>query len=239
MGEIYKQIVTAKQQGKRLLAILLDPDKVGIDELEVLAEKIALSEATHIFIGGSLLFANRQDTIITFLKNKLTLPVLLFPGSASHITDRADGILFLSLISGRNPDYLIGQQVQVAPLLKKSTLEVLSTGYMLVESGKQTTVSYISGTTPIPNDKPEIALATALAGEMIGHKLIYLEAGSGALHPVPLDMIRMVSQNVDIPLIVGGGIRSKAWMDQVYEAGATLVVIGTAFEKNNDFFSDL
>lgn len=239
MGEIYKQIITAKQQGKRLLAILLDPDKVEIDELEGLVEKIALSEATHIFIGGSLLFANRQDTIIALLKNKLTLPVLLFPGSASHITDLADGILFLSLISGRNPDYLIGQQVQAAPLLKKSKLEVLSTGYMLVESGKQTTVSYISGTTPIPNDKPEIALATALAGEMIGHKMIYLEAGSGALHPVPLDMIRMVSQNIDIPLIVGGGIRSKAWMDQVYEAGATLVVIGTAFERNNDFFSDL
>ncbi len=241
MGEIYKQIITAQKQGKRLLAILLDPDKVDCDSdtLDRLIGKIALSGATHIFIGGSLLFNDQQDKIIGALQEKLMLPILLFPGNAAHITNRADGILFLSLISGRNPEYLIGQHVQAAPLLKQSGLEVISTGYILIESGKQTTVSYISGTTPVPNDKPEIAVATALAGEMIGHKMIYLEAGSGAQLPVPLEMVRLVSENIDIPLIVGGGIRSKVHMEQVYQAGATMVVIGTAFEKDVNFFSDL
>lgn len=238
-GEVYKQICEAKQQGKRLLAILLDPDKVNPDQLEILINKIGRSEATHILVGGSLLFANHQDAIIKEIKAQLSLPVLLFPGNASHITNRADGLLFLSLISGRNPEYLIGQHVQAAPLLRKTGLEVLSTGYVLIDGGKQTTVSYISGTTPIPGDKPEIALATAMAGEMIGHKMIYLEAGSGAKKPVPLEMVQMVSENIDIPLIVGGGIRSKTHIDAVYKAGATMVVIGTAFENNNDFFSDL
>lgn len=239
MGEIYKQIITAQQQGKRLLAILLDPDKVDGEQLDVLIDKIGQSGATHILIGGSLLFVDQQDAIITALKAKLTLPILLFPGNAAHINNRADGILFLSLISGRNPEYLIGQHVQAAPILKQSQLEVISTGYILVESGKQTTVSYISGTTPVPNDKPEIAVATALAGEMIGHKMIYLEAGSGAQMPVPLEAVRKVAEYITIPLIVGGGIRTKAHMEQVYQAGATMVVIGTAFEKDNDFFLDL
>lgn len=238
-GEIYKQIIEAKQHGKRLLAILLDPDKVNPDQLEILIRKIGRSGATHVFVGGSLLFANHQDSIIKAIKAQLALPVLLFPGNASHITNQADGLLFLSLISGRNPEYLIGQHVQAAPLLRKTGLEVLSTGYVLIDGGKQTTVSYISGTTPIPDDKPEIALATAMAGEMIGHKMIYLEAGSGAKNPVPLEMVQMVSENIAIPLIVGGGIRSGAHIDAVYKAGATMVVIGTAFENNNDFFSDL
>lgn len=238
MNKIYAEIVAAKREGRKLLAILLDPDKIQLAHLADLITKIKNAPATHIFIGGSLLFSDTQEEIIRELKAALTVPVLLFPSNASHITNLADGILFLSLLSGRNPEYLIGQHVQAAPLLKQTQLEVMATGYLLVESGRQTTVSYMSGTTPIPKDKPEIAVATAMAGEMLGNKLIYLEAGSGAENHVPLAMVKDVSDNIDIPLIVGGGIRSQKTMEALYQAGATMLVIGTAFEKDTNFFRE-
>lgn len=236
METIYSTLLSAKAKKQKQLAVLLDPDKIDWEHTEHLIAKIKQSPATHIFVGGSLLVTNVLDQLVALLKEQLDLPILLFPGNVSQITPRADGILFLSLLSGRNPDYLIGQQVLAAPILQQTSLEIISTAYILIESGKQTTVSYVSNTVPIPADKPEIVLATALAGTMIGHKLVYLEAGSGAERKVDPETIRLVASNIQVPLIVGGGIRSRSAMEEAYEAGADLVVIGTAFEKDNNFF---
>ena len=238
MTSIYNQIVQAKAANKKLLAVLLDPDKIVWEQLEVLTLKINQSPATHIFIGGSLVKNNILDELIAFIKSNIALPVVLFPGNPSQISDKADAILFLSLISGRNPDYLIAHQVNAAPIIKKTHLEVISTGYMLVESGGLTAVQTVSKTTPLSRDNIEHAVATAQAGEMLGNKLIYLEAGSGANNPVPLKMISLVAQNIAIPLIVGGGIVDLTGIQNAYDAGADLVVIGTAFENNMHFFEN-
>jgi putative glycerol-1-phosphate prenyltransferase len=165
------------------------------------------------------------------------LPIVLFPGNPSQISDQADAILFLSLISGRNPDYLIEHQVKAAPILKKTQLEIISTGYILIESGTETAVQKVSKTKPLDRNNMDLLLATALAGEMSGHKLLYLEAGSGAKQAVPLEMIELVSQNIEIPIIVGGGIIDLQGIQNAYDSGADLVVIGTAFEKDVDFFN--
>jgi putative glycerol-1-phosphate prenyltransferase len=183
-----------------------------------------------------LLFTAILDALVLKIKAETTIPVLLFPGSATQISKHADAILFLNLISGRNPEYLISNHVIAAPLLKQTELEVLSTSYLLVASGRETTASYISNTKPIPSHKPELAYATALAGYYIGHKLIYLDGGSGALNPVPQAMISQIAQNIDLPLIVGGGIRSPEQLEQAYASGADLVVIGTAFEEEEFVF---
>lgn len=230
---ILQHIKQVKSEGKKLLAILLDPDKLPVQEIPQKVLQIEKLKADFIFVGGSLLFTYELDELIQTLKKHTNLPIVLFPGSALQISNEADGILFLQLISGRNPEYLISNHIIAAPLLKKTNLEIISTGYILVENGRETTASYISNTKPIPAHKPEIAMATALAGQYIGHQLIYLDGGSGALHPVPASMIELVSQNVDIPVIVGGGIKSVKDLDNAYEAGADLVVIGTAFEENN------
>lgn len=237
MINIYKEIIQAKTEFKKLLAILLDPDKIVWEDLELLIIKIKQSPATHIFIGGSQVKTNRIDELISRLKQKLNLPMVLFPGNPSQISNEADAILFLSLISGRNSDYLIEHQVKAAPIIKKTQLEVISTGYMLIESGTETAVERVSKTKPLDRDNPQLALATAQAGEMLGNKLIYLEAGSGAKQAVPLKMIELVAQNVKIPLIVGGGIVDLHNIQKAYDAGADLVVIGTAFENDHDFFS--
>jgi phosphoglycerol geranylgeranyltransferase len=234
---IYKQILQSKEANQKLLAILLDPDKIIWDNLGYLIEKIKQSPATHIFIGGSHVQNNILDELIIALKEKISLPVVLFPGNPSQISDQADAILFLSLISGRNPDYLIDHQVDAAPILKKTKLEIISTGYMLIESGGETAVERISKTKPLDRLKLDLAVATAQAGEMLGNKLIYLEAGSGAKQAVPLEMIQKVAQNIEIPLIVGGGIVNLQGIQNAYESGADLVVIGTAFENNPDFFN--
>ena len=234
---IYQQIVSAKKEKRKLLAILLDPDKIDLKTLPALAEKINQSPATHIFVGGSIVEANIIDELILLLKEKTHLPIVLFPGNPSQISDRADAILFLTLLSGRNPDYLIEHQVNAVPILKKTHLEVISTGYILIESGKQTAVERVSQTTPLNRDNADYVLQTAQAGEYIGNKLVYLEAGSGAQQAVPLAMIQKVAQNIQIPVIVGGGIRSKKAIDDAFSAGADLVVIGTAFENNMFFFN--
>lgn len=233
---IYQEILKAKKENQKLLAILLDPDKIVWENLGDLILKINESPATHLFIGGSLVESTILDDLIVKIKQDCTLPVVLFPGHPSQISNHADGILFLSLLSGRNPDYLIEHQVKAAPILKKSNLEILSTGYILIESGSETAVERVSKTTPLDRNNLDLVLATAQAGEMLGSKLIYLEAGSGAQKAVPLEMIEYVAQNIDIPLIVGGGIVDLQGIQNTYQSGADLVVIGTAFENNLDFF---
>lgn len=237
MISIYSRILQSKLEKQKLLAILLDPDKIHWDDLGYLIEKINQSPATHIFIGGSHVQNNILDDLVIALKQKIDLPIVLFPGNPSQISDKADAILFLSLISGRNPDYLIDHQVDAAPIIRKTQLEIISTGYMLIESGGETAVERISKTKPLGRTNLDLALATAQAGEMLGNKLIYLEAGSGAKQAVPLEMIERVAQNIEIPLIVGGGIIDLQGIQNAYAAGADLVVIGTAFENNAEFFN--
>jgi phosphoglycerol geranylgeranyltransferase len=229
---LLNSIQQAQTNGRKLLAILLDPDKLPLEEIATKVATIHQLKADFILVGGSLLFTNVLDAFVREIKKHTNLPIILFPGSALQISNEADGILFLQLISGRNPEYLIGNQVIAAPLLQQTQLEVISTGYILVESGRETTASYISNTKPIPAHKPEIAMATALAGQYLGHQLIYLDGGSGALHPVPESMIALVRKNIHLPIVVGGGIRNRKQLDAAYEAGADLVVIGTAFELN-------
>jgi len=238
MKNIYSEILKAKSEKRKLLAILLDPDKIIWEEINGLILKINQSPATHIFIGGSLVLSDKIDELILKIKGNCTLPVVLFPGNPSQISNKADGILFLSLISGNNPDYLIGHQVKAAPILKRSNLEIISTGYILIEGGNETAVSKVSQTKPISRKNLQEALHTAQAGEMLGNKMIYLEAGSGAHLAVPLGMIGLVAENIEIPLIVGGGIKSRNEIESAYDSGADLVVIGTAFENDNNFFNN-
>lgn len=234
---LYNAILSAKNKNQKLLAVLLDPDKIVLDEVAVLADKINSSPATHIFVGGSIVEADIIDELIVLLKQKTSLPILLFPGNPSQISSKADAILFLTLLSGRNPDYLIEHQVNAVPILKRTNLEVISTGYILIESGTQTAVERVSKTDPMDRENSDYVVQTAQAGEYIGNKLIYLEAGSGAKNAVPLEMIRKVSKSIQVPVIVGGGIRSKKAIDDAYDSGADLVVIGTAFENDPNFFN--
>jgi phosphoglycerol geranylgeranyltransferase len=217
---------------KKWFALLIDPDK---HTRESLIETITIANREPgpdmILVGGSLLFNHIAETI-ELVKSRTSKPVFLFPGNALQVTDKADGILLLSLISGRNPDFLIGQQVIAAPAIKKSGIEVIPTGYILINSGTDTSVLYMSNTTPIPYCKNDIAVATAMAGQMLGLKAIYLEAGSGAQKPVSTDMIKAVRQELDIPLIVGGGLRSAEQVQQTLESGADMVVVGSATEKD-------
>lgn len=237
--KLYQEILNAFQEKRHLLAVLLDPDKVDFDGIKFLIEKINRSPATHIFIGGSLVFSNSIENLISEIKVFTSLPILLFPGHPSQIAQNADGILFLSLLSGRNSDYLIGHQVKAAPMLKKSKLEIIPTAYLLIESGGITAVEKVSKTIPISRKFSDEAVATAQAGELMGNKLIYLEAGSGALKAVPQKMIQKVVKAVEIPVIVGGGIRSKEGMEAAFQSGATMVVIGTAFENDPEFFNQI
>src|SRR5690606_1815475 len=236
MKTIYPDILTAKSEGTKLLAILLDPDKINRNKWSVVIAKIKNSGATHIFVGGSIVAENLTEKLVENLKREIHLPIILFPGDFTQLTTKADAVLFLSLLSGRNPEYLIGQHIKAAPLLKKTMLEVIPTSYLLIESGKQTTVARVSQTQPIDRNNINLIVNTAQAGELLGHKLTYLEAGSGAEIPVSGEIIKTVSQALSIPLIVGGGIRSKKQMETAYNSGADLVVIGTAFEENFDFF---
>lgn len=237
MKKIFDEIQLAKAQNRKLLAILLDPDKIEINHLSVLIEKIKMSPATHILVGGSIVESDKIDELVLLLKEKLTLPIILFPGNPSQISLHADGILFLSLLSGRNPDYLIEHHVNAVPLLRKSNLEIISTGYILIESGSQTAVERVSQTQPMDRKNIELVCQTAKAGEYLGNKLIYLEAGSGAQLAVPLDMINAVSNEISIPLIVGGGIRSQHAIQSAFKSGADMVVIGNAFENDSNFFN--
>lgn len=233
---VFSQILSAKNKAEKLLAILIDPDKVTADSILALSDKIKQSPATHIFVGGSSFEGDHLDEIIVRLKQKTSLPILLFPGNPDQISKEADGILFLMLLSGRNPDYLVEHQINAVPILEKTNLEIISTGYILIESGGKTAVERVSQTKPLSKDNIDYISQTAKAGELIGNKLIYLEAGSGAQNAVTPEIIKNVSQRISLPLIVGGGIRSRKQMEQAYLAGADLVVIGTAFENDLTFF---
>jgi phosphoglycerol geranylgeranyltransferase len=233
---IHQQILEAKNNGQKLLSILLDPDKIVLENLDHLLDKINQSPATHIFVGGSIVQATILEDLIAQLKQKTNLPVVIFPGDPSQISPQADAILFLSLLSGRNPDYLIEYLVPAAKILKKTNLEIISTGYILIESGNETAVARVSKTKPLNRENLDLVLATAQAGEMLGNKLMYLEAGSGAKNAVPLKMIQLIAQNIEIPIIVGGGIVDLHGIQNAYKAGADLVVIGTAFENDSHFF---
>jgi phosphoglycerol geranylgeranyltransferase len=243
MTNIYNAILQAKTENRKLLAILLDPDKIDLNKIDYLIQKIYQSPATHIFIGGSQVQNNILDELILTIRQNSTLigqdalPIVLFPGNPSQISANADAILFLSLISGRNSDYLITHQINAVPILKKTQLEIISTGYILIESGNETAVARVSNTKPLDRNNSDYVMHTAQAGEMLGHKLIYLEAGSGAKQAIPIEMIKKVSNNIEIPLIVGGGIIDLQGIQNAYEAGADLVVIGTAFENDPDFFN--
>jgi len=220
-----------QDRSKKRFALLVDPDKYDDSSLDELILHINLDPPDLLLVGGSILFKPIEITI-TGLKLGTKLPVFVFPGNVFQLSDRADGILFLSLISGRNAEFLIGNHVLAAPHLNRSGIEVIPTGYMLIENGQSTSVEYMSSTCPIPANKPEIAVATAMAGEMLGMKTIYLEAGSGAAHTVGLDMIRAIRRQISLPLIVGGGISSVDRAKEVYDAGADVIVVGTAVEGN-------
>lgn len=238
-NDVYKEWVSKKEKGVKSLVVLIDPDKANEKHLKTLCLKANNQKIDYFFVGGSLLSTNNLDFVVSYLKINCDIPVLLFPGNTMQINLKADGILLLSLVSGRNPDLLIGKHVEVAPLLYNSSLEIISTAYILIESGKSSSVSYISNTTPIPNDKPEIATSTAMAGEMLGLKTIYLEAGSGALHFIPLKTIKMLSSKIEAPLIVGGGIRDLETAKNIYKAGADIIVVGTKIEEEASFIDNL
>ncbi len=228
MKSFYEEL---SDRSRKRFALLVDPDKYDSDSLDHLIIQIRKSPPDLLLVGGSILFQPIEITI-TALKLETQLPVFIFPGNVMQLSDRADGILLLSMISGRNPEFLIGNHVLAAPHLNRSGIEVIPTGYMLIENGRSTSVEFMSQTKPIPAGKTEIAVATAMAGEMLGLKSIYLEAGSGAAHPVGLDMIREIRRQLSLPLIVGGGISSRDCAAEVYDAGADMVVVGTAVEKN-------
>lgn len=225
--------------GKKSFAVLLDPDKLNLDILQERIEAINSSAVDYIFVGGTIIGTDFMDTLLQQLQEKTFVPKVIFPGNGLHINPKADGILYLSLISGRNPEFLIGQHVVSAPILKRSKLEILSTGYILVDGGKPTTASYISNTAPLPNDKPEIAVATAMAGEMLGLKLTYLDSGSGAQIPVSESIIQAVKKFTDTPLIVGGGINSLQKASKALAAGADIIVVGNAIEENPNFLLEV
>ncbi len=231
-NKIYQSILRTKQDGLKKMAVLIDPDKLRLSNIDKTIQHAVDANVDYFFIGGSLIVNNMLDDCLGAIRKVCHIPMILFPGNAFQLSYRADAILFLSLISGRNAELLIGKHVITAPYLKMSPLEILSTGYMLIDGGVPTTVSYVSNTQPIPNNKKDIALCTALAGEMLGLKLIYMDAGSGAAIPVSEEMIDTVSSAISIPLIVGGGIKTPEKAKANAEAGANVIVVGNALEKN-------
>ena len=230
---IYDRLFKSKE---KKLAVLIDPGKITTDKLILTVKNSQKSGVDIFFVGGSIISQNIDNTI-KIIKDNSDIPVILFPGSIYQLSDNADAVLLLSLISGRNPEFLIGNQVIAAPFLKKSKLEVISTGYILIDGGTKTSVEYMSNTKPIPTDKTDIAVATALAGEMLGMSAIYLEAGSGAHFPVNKDIIKEIKENIKIPIIAGGGIRNKEDLETTCIAGADIIVTGTAFENNPELIN--
>jgi phosphoglycerol geranylgeranyltransferase len=239
LNNIYQSLVERKQKGKKSFAVLIDPDKVHDESVEELVQLALDAKVDYFFVGGSLVISNYLDECVQLIKSKCDIPVILFPGSPSQVSKYADALLYLSLISGRNPELLIGQHVISAPIVKKSGLEILPTGYMVIDGGAPTTVSYISNASPLPADKNEIAMCTAMAGEMLGMKLIYMDAGSGAKKAISESMIQKVSGCIDVPLIVGGGITTpeKAYLN--CKAGADIIVVGNAIEKDANLIKEI
>jgi len=236
---IYNSITGKKREGKKSFAVLIDPDKVNAGILEELVQLSVEAKVDYLFVGGSLVISNHLDESVQQIKKSCDIPVILFPGSPTQVSRYADALLYLSLISGRNPELLIGQHVVSAPFIKKSGLEIMPTGYIVIDGGAPTTVSYISNAAPVPADKNEIAMCTAMAGEMLGMKLIYMDAGSGAKRAVSESMIEAVSRNIESPLIVGGGITDAEKAYRNCKAGADIIVVGNAIEKDASLIKEM
>ena len=239
LNNIYQSLTDRKSQSKKSFAVLIDPDKVNDNTVEELIQLSLDAQVDYFLVGGSLVISSYLDECVQLIKRSCNIPVILFPGSPSQVSNYADALLYLSLISGRNPELLIGQHVVSAPFVKKSGLEIMSTGYMVIDGGAPTTVSYISNASPLPADKNEIAMCTAMAGEMLGMKLIYMDAGSGAKKAISESMIQKVASCIEIPLIVGGGITSaeKAYLN--CKAGADVIVVGNAIEKDASLIKEI
>jgi phosphoglycerol geranylgeranyltransferase len=228
---------TDKFPVRKSIALLLDPDKARGDLLQSILKTANESNTDYIFAGGSLTFTS-IDNLISEIRKQCSIPVVLFPGNLLQLTLEADLILLLSLISGRNPELLIGNHVIAAPFLKNAREKLVSVGYILISCGNKTSVEYISQSEAIPSDKPEIAVATALAGEMLGLQMIYLEAGSGATKPVPFTLVKAVRENISLPLIVGGGIKNSYEIEEFFNAGADLIILGNGCEKNPELLTE-
>ena len=237
--KLYTEFIEKKAKGIKSFAVLIDPDKVDDASLTKLIALSVQAKVDYFFVGGSLVVSNSTDECISKIKSECSIPVLLFPGSPSQVSRFADAILYLSLISGRNAELLIGQHVISAPIVKKSGLEIIPTGYLVIDGGAPTTVSYISNAAPIPSDKNDIAICTAMAGEMLGLKLIYMDAGSGAKIPITESMIQKVADNVAIPIIIGGGITSPEKALLNCKAGADIIVVGNAVEKDSSIITGI
>jgi phosphoglycerol geranylgeranyltransferase len=237
--KLYQQLLERRKQGRKSFAVLIDPDKVNSSSIEQLVNLSVAAKVDYLFVGGSLVISDNLDECIQQIKASCDIPVILFPGSPSQVSKYADALFYLSLISGRNPELLIGQHVISAPFVKQSGLEIIPTGYMVIDGGAPTTVSYISNAAPIPADKNDIAMCTAMAGEMLGKKLIYMDAGSGAKRPITEQMIQRVSSHIESPLVVGGGIvdAEKAYLN--CKAGADVIVVGNAIEKDTSLIKEI
>ncbi len=233
--KIYDYLQSYKSVSRKGVIVLLDPDKGGKEDMRRRAAAAENAGAAAVLVGGSHIGDNDFEGTLQTMKEAVKIPLIIFPGGASQVSKYADAILFLSLISGRNPQFLIGEHITAAPKVKKLGLEVISTAYMLVEAGKTSAVEYISNTKPIPRDQVNIAAAHAMAAEMLGMKLVYLEAGSGALYPVPPEMIAAVRKAMDLPILVGGGIKDAEQAKTAFSAGADFVVIGNALENGEDW----
>ncbi len=236
---ILEHIKVSKEKGEKLLAILLDPDKLLITEIEKIILKINPNKVNFIFVGGSTVSEGIAATFVKKIKTFTQIPIVLFPGDFKQITNNADVLLFLSLLSGRNPEYLIGQQIKSVNKLQKTSLEIIPTGYILVDGGVETAVQKVSNTIPISQSNVEDITATAIAGEYLGKQLIYLEAGSGASAPADAKIITSVAKEIKVPLLVGGGIKTKKQLETAYRNGADLVIFGTAFEENNSILTSI
>ena len=234
---INQTIVSSKAKTNKAFAVLIDPDKLNEQSLLTTIEIAIKAKVDFFFVGGSLVVTDTLDKMVAAIKKHCSIPVVLFPGSPDQITPKADALLYLSLISGRNPELLIGQHVISAPFVKQSGLEIIPVGYMLIDGGSPTTVSYISNTNPIPSNKNDIAICTAMAGEMLGLKLIYMDAGSGAIKAIPTAMIKEVAKHIQIPLVVGGGITTPEKAKENCIAGADIIVVGNAAEKDPELIT--
>jgi phosphoglycerol geranylgeranyltransferase len=230
-NQVYQNILDKKLNQQKAFAVLIDPDKLDGVGLQKTIDLAVQFKVDFIFVGGSLIVTDTLDQVVAQIKQACSIPVVLFPGSPDQITPRADALLYLSLISGRNPELLIGQHVISAPFVRQSGLEIIPVGYMLIDGGSPTTVSYISNTNPIPANKNDIAACTAMAGEMLGLKVIYMDAGSGAKNAIPSSMIQQVAKYTKTPLIVGGGITTPEKAIENCKAGADIIVVGNAIEK--------
>ncbi len=236
--QILKDIQKVRRQGNTSLAVLIDPESTGPKQLSRLVQLATEAQVDYFFVGGSTVDHSDMVMVLEILEHQ-NIPVIIFPGNTNQLSHKADGLLFLSLISGRNPDLLIGKQVESVPFLRGSQLEIMPTGYILIDGGTKSSVAYISNTTPIPHDSIDLTIATALAGQYLGLQLIYLEAGSGAKYSVSPEMIKAVKKEISVPIIVGGGIRTPEKAKELAEAGADLIVIGNILEKEAELIMDL